>query len=215
MVPTLGNKVKAKSITTVIRKGPWRGMPMFSLTLEEKRFCPPECPLTQKKQGCYGDLMFLAKRCDPEVADFYPQLIKDLQIIQDRYSRGFVVRLHELGDFFSERYLLFWYHALQHFPALKIFGYSHTGGKLSQLLDLMQNDRWRILSSNDLQKTTRPRAWIIDPDNPPDDLVICPQQIHKTPSCSLCGLCMNGKTEIGFIPHAYLTWPKYQKLQGI
>lgn len=46
---------------SVIKKGKWRGMPCFTLTLEERATCPSDC---KQWAACYGNNMRFAYRVD-------------------------------------------------------------------------------------------------------------------------------------------------------
>ena len=111
------NRVKAKK---------WQGMPMFSLTLEERATCPTTC---FRWVECYGNNMPFAHRYEHgELLE--TRLTDQLTYLARKYPGGFVVRLHILGDFYSVDYVSFWASALKTFPSLHIFGYTaHTTGK--------------------------------------------------------------------------------------
>jgi hypothetical protein len=115
--------VNARKLGSRVTKGAWAGMPIFSLTLEERATCPRSCDLWQK---CFGNAMHLAKRVAAD-RDLIPLLADELRRLQRRHARGFVVRLHQLGDFFSVAYVRQWAAWLTEFPALRIFGYTHWG----------------------------------------------------------------------------------------
>jgi len=203
---------KARYVSRRIRKGIWRDLPLFVLTLEEGSTCPSSCPLNipppfksykGRKKGslCYGANTPFALRKDHNSPEFYEGLESDLEILSTRNKDGFVVRLHELGDFFSVEYVEFWQSMMLAHSGLKIFGYSHCTGEIGNELDktfkLFEN-RFHIMDSNATHDTgVRPTAIVGEREGH----VVCPQQTKKTPSCITCGLCMNGFTKISFLPH--------------
>lgn len=83
-----------------ITKGPWRGLPIYCLTLEERATCPASC---HEWDSCYGNAMHLARRHrhGPELERL---LSAELGHLAERHPDGFAVRLHILGDFYSVRY---------------------------------------------------------------------------------------------------------------
>jgi hypothetical protein len=88
-----------------IEKGPWRGLHVYTLTLEERATCPTSCHLWRE---CYGNAMPLVRR---HAADdtLIPTLDAELRNKARWHgARGFAVRLHVLGDFYSQVYLLAW-----------------------------------------------------------------------------------------------------------
>lgn len=96
----------------------WRQMPMYSLTLEERRTCAESCP---RRGACPGDKMPTVKRFTPGPA-LIAGVHQDLALLQRLYPMGFVVRLHRLGDFYSEEYVDRWVGWLCRFPGLNLIG---------------------------------------------------------------------------------------------
>jgi len=197
---------RAPHVSSIIQKGIWKGMRIYVLTLEEKKDCPETCPLLV---GCYGESMPFAKRNNTQADDFEYFLWNDLVLLQLKHPEGFVVRLHELGDFYSVDYIQFWAQALLEFPALRVFGYSHCADERADLLDRMhimfggREGRWNIYNSDDSKADSiRPSANVSSKEV--DGFIDCPEQTKKTASCSTCGLCMAGVKNIRFIPHGNL-----------
>ena len=126
----------------VVTKGAWRGMPIYSLTLEERATCPRDCA---NWLSCYGNGMHLAwrNRHGPELE---AGLERELAALQAKYPDGFVCRLHVLGDFYSPEYVRKWGDWLERFPALRVFGYtawraeSEIGTEIARLSG--DRDRW-------------------------------------------------------------------------
>src|SRR5690606_16737895 len=92
--------VNNRKIGKTIQKGPWRGLPIFMLTLPERMTCPETCHMLA---ACYGNAMPRAKRILPG-PELEKRIRKDIARLAERYPNGFVIRLHILGDFYSEEY---------------------------------------------------------------------------------------------------------------
>lgn len=176
-----------------VRKGPWRGMPIFLLTLEERATCPRSCHLWLE---CFGNAMPLARR-HRHGRDLEMILGAELACLAERYPRGFVVRLHNLGDFYSVRYAARWAVWLSFIPELRVFGYTAhpDGSPIAQIVERM-NGRWpercairfsrATPSGQGMEATT---IWR-QPEGPrvPEGIV-CPAQTGATDCCGTCGLC--------------------------
>jgi len=177
----------------MITKGKWRGFPMFSLTLEERKTCPRTC---EQWRNCYGNNMPFAHRIDHSSKDFSGQLQTEVAQLAVKYPLGFVVRLHVLGDFFSVPYVNLWIELKKKYPSLNIFGYTHRpsssaiGVAITNLNAAGAWIRWSD-SGGDMSANAPPK---------PGDIV-CPQQTGKTDSCLTCGLCWSVKLPIGFLTH--------------
>jgi len=196
---TPGFPKKPKSTSKRIRKGIFRNMALYVLTLIERENCN-DCPILE---SCYGRNMHRGVRMDPKAKGFKPAILKDLTTLSKRYPRGYVIRLHELGDFFSVEYVRFWERQLVENPELNIFGYSHQSGEIGDEIDRVFLDykgRFNIMDSDGSHGTgIRPIATVSEIDVP--WATDCPQQTKKSMSCITCGLCMNGRTPVRFFPH--------------
>ena len=187
----------------VWQKGPFKGMPLYSLTLEERATCETSCPVWDK---CYGSSMPFASRFDVSLdagKSLMGVLGNELDILDNKHPR-YSVRLHILGDFFSHRYVAFWQHALRTHPGLHIYGYTHRTGAIGVAIDrvfIKFPGRFNILQSDPIQETVRPVALM--EFTPGADLLIkCPEQTGKTESCLTCGLCTSPAFRgVTFIEH--------------
>jgi hypothetical protein len=175
----------------MITRGKWRGMPMYQLSLEERKTCPDTC---QQWASCYGNNMPFAKRIDHAPPEFLKTLEKELAALNAKHSQGFVVRLHVLGDFFSPTYCHFWRKALGTYTGLRIFGYTHRsrGSPIGRAI----------------QRLNAAGAWIRWSDaggamsaNVGGEGIPCPEQQGKTESCLTCGLCWQTTKAIQFKIH--------------
>lgn len=190
---------------SMITKGPFRGLPLYSLTLEERATCWSGC---QNWTRCYGDNMPFAHRYEPG-PDLEMAILCDLLGLTDRHPRGFVMRLHVLGDFYSVEYVDFWRTQLVDFPNLRLFGYTHwppgtpVGDALTQLVrDYPMQAAFRR-SDGDKHADPLPVAVTISRDAAAaPGTVVCPEQTGRTISCTTCGLCMNRRTHISFRDHS-------------
>lgn len=187
------NNRKLGNGKNIIRKGRWKNLPLYTLTLEERKTCPKSC---EQWDTCYGNNMPFAKRLNHTSPTFYERLSKELSELNARHPAGFVVRLHVLGDFFSKAYVRFWQKALNKHPALKIFGYTH---------------RWPEHADGigeEIEELNHMGAWIRYSDrggefsaNVEGEGITCPQELGKTESCLTCGLCWQTTAAINFLRH--------------
>ena len=192
----------SKKIGARITKGPLRGFPVYTLTLEERATCPTYC---QHWRSCYGNNMHLAKRAR-NGPDFEARLEAELTVLQSRFPGGFAVRLHVLGDFYSVEYVRLWAAFLDRFRSLFVFGFTARWRREDpiavELLRLVvaRRERFAVRFSNapvDEDATIS----IEHPIQKPADAVICPAQLGKTESCGSCGLCWHTKRRIAFLQH--------------
>ena len=188
--PKLG---KGKNMIT---KGPWSGFPLFTLTLEERKTCPRSC---HHYGDCYGNNMFRANRYKND-ENLIPRLRDEIASLDARY-KGFVIRLHVLGDFYSVEYVQFWSQMLEKHSGLHIYGYTaryfdNIGEEIRK--NLTPHNRVSIRFSVDSTNLERLDPNIFTPDLLATDesvsnipLVVCPEQTEQTESCLTCGLCFN------------------------
>lgn len=90
---------QSRKIGAFATKGPRRGWPIFTLTLEERATCPRSC---QQWRSCYGNNMQATERIEPGEA-LENALVAELAELQAKHPDGFMVRAHVLGDFYSEK----------------------------------------------------------------------------------------------------------------
>jgi hypothetical protein len=192
-----------------VMKGSWTGLPIFTLTLEERATCPSSCALWRE---CFGNAMPFARR-HAHGPDLIARLDADLRELAARHRDGFVVRVHVLGDFWSIGYLMAWFRWVRDIPGLRVFGYTaHAAdsdeGAIIQMANALWPDRCAIRFSvapeaaiGPMQATTIWRKagspWV------PEGLV-CPAQQDRTQACATCGLCWSpamADTRIVFVGH--------------
>jgi len=185
-----------------ITRGRWKGMPIYTLTLEERRTCPASCP---HWDDCYGNNMPFAHRFKHGAA-LVGRLERELKELQKRYPKGFAVRLHVLGDFYSVAYVERWASWLEQFPALHIWGYTARLPRVDPIGDAVESlrtnpalgARFRIRFSGggraNLALSADPAEW----DTPG---FACPEQTGRLPSCGACGLCWESPLNVRFVSH--------------
>lgn len=189
--PAISNGKLSKG-QKVISKGKWKGMPLYSLSLEERKTCPSTC---QQWRTCYGNNMPFANRIDSSDHPLLLQhLTAELSTLAAKHTNGFVIRLHVLGDFYSVPYVNFWIKSLKAHSNLRIFGYTHR-------------DKNSTIGSA-IQRMNAAGAWIRWSDaggimsaNVEGEGITCPEQTGKTASCMTCGLCWSTPLAINFLGH--------------
>lgn len=196
----------SRKLGSHVTKGPWSGFPIYQLSLEERATCPREC---FHWNTCYGNGMQMARRHKNDDT-LIPYLRAELTDLQDEFPRGFVVRLHVLGDFFSVEYVAAWRQFLKDFPALHVFGYtahpkdSEIGKDLLAITE-KQFDRFAIrFSASEPQPQGATTIWRMPEDDNVWEGIVCPAQTGKTDCCGSCGLCwaVSAKEKtIAFIAH--------------
>lgn len=190
-----------------VEKGPWRGMPLYGLTLEERATCPHYCP---QWKSCMGNTMHLAARIKHGPA-LERRLEDEFERLQETRPGGFVLRLHVLGDFYAPSYVARWREWLDRFPALHCFGYTAwhpEDSAIGRAVAELSRERWDRFAIRWSAPAPGPgRAMVLygDPDVPPPaGTIVCPAQQGKTSGCGSCALCWSpaayDKT-IGFIAH--------------
>jgi hypothetical protein len=189
---------QSRKIGKFVTKGPRRGWPLFTLTLEERATCPRSC---KAYAFCYGNSMQAAERITAGPA-LEEAVWNELLALQFAHPQGFMVRLHILGDFYSLGYVKLWELALKAFPALHVFGFTaHLPGTEigDALWDITNSlyDRFAIrfsgLDGPMLGSQLQPEADA--------QAIPCPAQTGATDCCATCGLCWHSRRSISFARH--------------
>lgn len=189
----LKSGIHSRKIGNRVVKGKWYGMPIFTLTLEERATCPRSC---LHWFDCYGNSMHYPPRHRHGEA-LEKQLEKELTALNQRYPGGFVVRLHVLGDFYSVHYVAEWGRWMQRFSALHVFGYTarwvddDIGIMLMQVRMAFPSRWWIRWSGHDEEAAL----------STGESGITCPVQTGKTASCGTCGLCWSILKPIHFLAH--------------
>lgn len=186
-----------------IMKGRWKDYPVYTLTLEERATCPKTC---KHWRSCFGNGMQQARRYrhGPELEQ---QIEQEVAALSRAHPRGFAIRLHVLGDFYSIAYVEMWARLIDKHPQLHAFGFSarweyNTDPIAKALIDLVQKrwSRFAIRFSN-APIDELATVSIEHPFQKPADAILCPQQMGQTAACSTCALCWQSTRRIAFIQH--------------
>lgn len=187
-----------------IRKGHWKGLPIYTLTLEERATCPRSC---RHFRSCFGNGMPQAHRFRHD-SDFELRLVEEVAALGRRHRRGFAVRLHVLGDFYSVEYVKLWAELLRQVPQLHVFGFSARwdadrdpiARALVELVIANWDDRFRIRFSN-APVDECSTVSVEHPGQVPAFATLCPQQTGRVRNCGNCALCWESKRPISFLQH--------------
>jgi hypothetical protein len=185
-----------------ILKGKWAGFSAYTLTLEERQTCPTTC---HHFRSCYGNKMHFAERIQAG-ADLEWRIAREVPLLETYHPNGFAVRLHNLGDFYSVKYVELWGRLLERHSALHIWGYTarwHSDDPIAAALaSLVERewDRFAVRLSNAPSESCSTIS-VEHPNGVPADAILCPEQIGKTESCSTCGLCWGTKRRVAFLQH--------------
>ena len=185
--------VNSSKIGGRIQKGPWRGLRVFTLTLEERATCPRSCAVWRE---CFGNGMPFARR-HRAGADLEYLLSAEIAMLSDEYPAGIAIRLHVLGDFYSARYAARWAVLLRRYPRLHLFGFTAhpDGSPIAQIIERM-NGRWpercairfsRAAPSGQAMEATT--IWRQPEAARVPEGIVCPAQTGGTDCCATCGLC--------------------------
>lgn len=167
-----------------IIKGEWSGLPVYTLSLEERATCPRSCKVWE---GCYGNAMPYAARWEHGPA-FERALFADLfWLAGRRHDKGFVVRLHVLGDFYSTGYVDLWREAFVAIPGLRVWGYTAhgRGSEIGRAVDALNKtfpDRCAIRFSGT-------ETIVIRSHTERGGAIVCPAETGAAANCGSCALC--------------------------
>jgi hypothetical protein len=199
--------------SNVVVRGMFTGYHMYSLTLEERATCSPECG---QLKTCYGNNMPFAKRYNVT-----PALLTaiDAQLGQlTRKGRKILLRLHILGDFFSVEYINFWRSMLIKYPTVSAFGYTHwtiitpQGREVERLVKAFPGrfnikysadraNQLPLLSLYTLGGTIVVKDWA----DAPKGWIKCPAQMAAdrgiSLGCAECGIACATRANVAFVEH--------------
>ena len=188
-----------KKLGFVITAKKWRGCRIFSLTLEERATCPRSC---HHWEDCYGNNMYLAHRFE-HGTELCVKIEKEIEELLSKYKTGIVIRLHVLGDFYSEEYVNFWRSMFEKYDRLHVFGYTaRWDDPIADAINSLNKtfpDRCVIrYSRNRKQKGLKSFAC---KDDYQGDSFTCLEQLGKNVSCASCALCWTTKKTVKFLTH--------------
>ena len=131
-------------------------------------------------------------------------ILAELNDLQRDHPKGFVIRLHILGDFYSRDYVALWRAALEEFSALHIFGYTawQADTPIGNDIDIIRSENWDRFAIRTSGAKSGLRANVYTEVRAvPRGEIICPAQLNKTASCATCALCWGSKKPIAFLKH--------------
>ena len=182
-----------------ITRGRLAGQPLFSLTLEERATCPASC---ERLAECYGNATPFAHRFAHGPA-LEAKLREEVAALSKKYSQGFLIRLHILGDFYSVAYVEMWGELLAKFPKMTIYGYTGNqvgtpiGNAIAALRIRNSTQFWVRISKS--EKYSGGETIYAAKEGTIG--IVCPEQTGKTESCLTCGLCWSINSTIIFLDH--------------
>ncbi len=178
-----------------VLKGAWSGMSVYTLTLEERATCPRCCA---QWRTCYGSAMPFPRRLDAYHPEFMPLLAREVVDLAKKHPKGYVVRLHVLGDFFSVAYVRAWRYLIESVPALHVYGYTArheedpdpTSAAIAREITALRDehyDRFAIRTSH--VAPGRDRTMVVSEVVDLPGVIMCPAQERKEMTCGTCALC--------------------------
>lgn len=194
---------QSRKVGKQVMKGPWKGFPIYTLTLQERATCPRSCA---HWRDCYGNHMHFANRIVND-ADFEEILWLELEALNRKHPVGFVVRLHVLGDFYSVAYVKLWERALLHFQALHVFGYTardpdNHDDAIGKEVKRLSDECWSRFAIRFSGKDWGLQGAVTVPKGVKHPgAITCPAQTGQTACCATCGLCWQAKATIAFEQH--------------
>lgn len=189
-----------KKLGGVITSKKWRGKTMYSLTLTERATCPTTC---HHWDDCYGNNMRFAHRFD-HTEDLMPKLEEEIKSLLNKHSNGIVVRLHVLGDFFSEEYVEFWHNMIAAYPRLCIFGYTarEDHDSIGRSIYYMNRDFPSQCVIRHSGNSDADKRWSYAAEESYEGKSFtCPEQTGDVKSCADCGLCWTTTKTVKFLSH--------------
>ena len=184
-----------------VRKGHFRGYWIYTLSLEERATCPTSC---HHWRSCYGNSMPFAKRVDHTDPEFLPALEAEIkQLLAVRGRKGILIRLHALGDFYSQPYVQFWRRMLSTHPRLAIYGYTARRGDIGWGLHHLNADfpKRCMIRFSDSGGKTRATVSIASKADCPSNAFVCPEQTGQTLCCATCAACWATTKNVAFLAH--------------
>ena len=182
-------------------KGPWKGKALYTLTLEERATCPRTC---LEWATCYGNNMgHLTVQRLVDDGHLHLRLHAELVHLATRHPKGFVVRLHVLGDFFSIDYVEFWSRMLDEIGALSVFGFTARQPDTEigrAVVDMMHRHDTRAMIRFSGAGKPLLCSEVVDSMDGAIGLP-CPAQHDPERCCATCALCATSDRTISFLRH--------------
>lgn len=183
-----------------VLKGHLQGLPIFTLTLEERATCPVSC---RHWRSCYGNQMNWSKRfqAGEELEKWLPI---EVAMLLRANPQGILVRLHVLGDFYSVEYVKLWARLIEEHPNLHVFGFTaRLGCEIGDALIDLTTRMWPRFAMRFSNAPTDALSTVSieHPFQKPESAVVCPAQEGRTAGCGSCALCWTTKKQIAFLQH--------------
>lgn len=185
-----------------VTRGRWANMPIYTLTLEERKTCPP----CDHRQTCYMNNSPFAKRLVHGAA-LDAIVEKELFAHNSRWRNGFLLRLHIAGDFYSPEYAMLWAQRMDRYRNLHVYGYTAWQpdtkvGRIIHLLNIGLPDRWMVRFSNP-KVPTMTSAVTVNTKTEAEhrQMIPCPAQTEKASCCATCTACWESSRPIAFLLH--------------
>lgn len=187
--------------------GRLKGAYIATLTLEERATCPTTCAMWR---GCYGNVMPHSRRWNGGEA-LERQIIEEVGIACDKNEKV-LIRLHILGDFYSEAYLQVWADLLDRHPNLYVFGFTAWDvdtpiGRGVAWLRKHAPDRFMVRTSGRTGKWGSFTLPFPTEAKMIGDAIVCPEQLDAMKGspegkhCGNCAACWSCDRPIAFIEH--------------
>ena len=194
--------------------GHLKGAVIYTLTLEERATCPRTC---SHWADCYGNNMQWADRWR-HGAELERKLVQEVAGLCMVHGKV-LIRLHILGDFYSQEYVRLWARLLDGLDNLWVFGFTAWGektliGRDVAILRGVYPDRFMIRQSG---RTGKFGSFTLPVRPDPDvdggfpkslgDAIVCPEQrdpFLKEPKerhCGSCSACWSCDAPICFVQH--------------
>ncbi len=203
--PASGNK---KMGADVIQKGPWKGIRLFYVALEEGVTCFSGC--MWKRHGLCGASNYAGYRFRVN-KQLFKWIERQIRQLLKKYPHGIVVRLHVSGDFPSAEYVRFWARMLRKHSGLRLWGHTHHRGAMLRLIDEQLNQAYAnraLIRSSDSYAlpyaavTVYPLGRVGEMDG-----LVCPGALARSPggpivkrphdaplgNCATCAACWSRK----------------------
>lgn len=187
--------------------GRLKGARILTLTLEERATCPRTC---QVWSTCYGNGMQYARRWRSGRA-LEAKIAAELHEYC-RIHKTVLVRLHILGDFYSDEYLLLWRDLLTVHRNLHVFGFTahQPSSRMGEAIACMREEFGLRFAMRHSGRTGEWGSFTIDFPTERKmigDAVVCPEQrdamdgggrgIH----CGNCAICWSSGAPVCFVEH--------------
>src|SRR6185312_10944151 len=194
MAPGLDDRIfksgeHSRKIGSHCLKGPWKGFPIYTLTLEERATCPIQC---EHWHDCYGNKMNWSTRWS--AGDSLERAIPiHIGTLAKRFPAGFIIRLHVLGDFYSVSYVKMWHNLMLKHQNLHVFGYTRRRGNdvlgVGTRLEFLENilsHRWKIRWSERGGRMGTVTSKDVTLRGKTKDGIVCPAQTDDADCCGSC-----------------------------